>query len=212
MNAWINVSHSTTCRKNIDEIRWVRAKDLRRNAQFSLDSKGNPKPPLAQLNENTYKEYFQVTDLNQGCVGNCWLLAAAAGIVQNYQLFKRVVPFDNSFNDTEYTGKERGVSFRWVVQLFTKKYQHLEIVLLFLSLYETKALSIFVYGFMVRGRTWWSTTICQWAPITNCSSVAISCKTTSSGVVCWRRHMPRCKVRMRPLVEVARPTRKTNNT
>jgi hypothetical protein len=33
-----------------------------------------------------------------------WFISAATGIIQNYTLFKRVVPFDNSFDDDSYTG------------------------------------------------------------------------------------------------------------
>jgi len=37
-------------------------------------------------------------------LANCWLISAAAGIIQNYNLFKKVVPFDNSFDNHEYCG------------------------------------------------------------------------------------------------------------
>jgi hypothetical protein len=57
------------------------------------------------LNEANYKKYFNTTDLDQGALGNCWFISAACGIIQNYNLFKKVVPFDNSFEDSEYTGK-----------------------------------------------------------------------------------------------------------
>jgi hypothetical protein len=36
--------------------------------------------------------------------GNCWFISAATGIIQNYALFKRVVPFENSFEGPLYTG------------------------------------------------------------------------------------------------------------
>ena len=51
-----------------------------------------------------YKEFFHTNDLDQGCLGNCWFISAATGIIQNFYLFRRVVPFDNSFDDTKYTG------------------------------------------------------------------------------------------------------------
>jgi len=40
-------------------------------------------------------------------LGNCWFIAAAAGIIQNYDLFRKVVPFDNSLENNEYTGAFR---------------------------------------------------------------------------------------------------------
>jgi hypothetical protein len=33
-----------------------------------------------------------------------WFVAAAAGIVENFDLFKKIVPFDNSFSDDSYCG------------------------------------------------------------------------------------------------------------
>ena len=35
-------------------------------------------------------------------IGDCWFVAAVAGILQNFAIFKKVVPFDNTFQ--EYTG------------------------------------------------------------------------------------------------------------
>lgn len=36
--------------------------------------------------------------------GNCWFIAAVTGFIENYNLFKIVVPFDNSLEDSDYTG------------------------------------------------------------------------------------------------------------
>ncbi len=37
-------------------------------------------------------------------LGDCWFVSAASGIIQNYNLFRKVVPFDNSLEDSEYCG------------------------------------------------------------------------------------------------------------
>jgi hypothetical protein len=42
--------------------------------------------------------------LNQKQLGDCWFVAAVAGICQNYSIFQKVVPFDNSFQKSKYTG------------------------------------------------------------------------------------------------------------
>ena len=73
------------------------------NAQFALDDNGH-KFDSKYVNQDNYRKYFHTTDLDQGCLGNCWFISAATGIIQNYTLFKRVVPFDNSFDDSLYTG------------------------------------------------------------------------------------------------------------
>lgn len=40
----------------------------------------------------------------KGALGNCWFIAGATGIIQNFDLFRKVVPFENSFDDAKYTG------------------------------------------------------------------------------------------------------------
>ncbi len=85
-------------------IQWIRAKDLYGNqAHFVLDRK-NRFVDLNRADENNYKDLFHTTDLDQGSLGNCWFISAATGIIQNYDLFRRVVPFDNSLEDSDYTG------------------------------------------------------------------------------------------------------------
>jgi hypothetical protein len=59
---------------------------------------------LNKINKSNYRNFFHTTDLDQGFLGNCWFISAATGIVQNYSLFKRVVPVDNYFDDQNYTG------------------------------------------------------------------------------------------------------------
>ncbi|XP_053684463.1 calpain-B-like isoform X2 [Sabethes cyaneus] len=59
-------------------IRWLRPKEISQGAVFF---------------ENSYSRF----DINQGELGDCWLLAAAANLTQNPMLFSRIVPDDNSF-------------------------------------------------------------------------------------------------------------------
>lgn len=87
-----------------DQIEWKRAKDLcPRDAHFVLD-KHNRFFDLRRVDESNYRNLFHTTDLDQGALGNCWFISAATGIIQNYNLFRRVVPFDNSFEDGQYCG------------------------------------------------------------------------------------------------------------
>jgi len=41
---------------------------------------------------------------DQGAIGNCWFVAAVGGLVGNADLFKKIVPFDNHFSISTYTG------------------------------------------------------------------------------------------------------------
>lgn len=46
---------------------------------------------------------FSRFDVLQGELGDCWLIAAVSNLTQDQELFHRVVPDDNSF-DEEYAG------------------------------------------------------------------------------------------------------------
>jgi hypothetical protein len=89
-------------------VTWKRAKDLVNNASFAMPENNRryqaPAFNPATVDEKNFRAYFQTTDLDQGALGNCWFISAATGIIQNFTLFKRVVPFDNTFNDANYTG------------------------------------------------------------------------------------------------------------
>ena len=93
------------------EIVWKRAKDLVENAQFALDDKGKPCTSPDKLTQSNYKKYFYSNDLDQGALGNCWFISASIGIIQNFDLFKKVVPFDNSFEDSVYNGINKKIIF-----------------------------------------------------------------------------------------------------
>lgn len=86
-----------------NKVIWKRAKDICRDAHFSIDNDGHSSEDSI-INELNYKKFFATTDLDQGLVGNCWFISGATGVLQNYNLFKRVIPLDNTFNETEYTG------------------------------------------------------------------------------------------------------------
>lgn len=87
------------------EFVWKRAKDLADDPHFAInDTTMESFESNDLIGPHNYQNYFQVTDLDQGCLGDCWFISAAAGITKNYNLFKRVVPFDNSFRNDVYTG------------------------------------------------------------------------------------------------------------
>jgi len=92
--------------RNSSGIVWKRAKDLVSEPHFAVDEKGIFADPR-HINESNYKRFYHTTDLDQGALGNCWFISAAAGIIQNYDLFRKVVPFDNSLETNEYTGAFR---------------------------------------------------------------------------------------------------------
>ncbi|XP_052861504.1 calpain-B-like isoform X3 [Anopheles cruzii] len=54
-------------------------------------------------NPEFFVEGFSRFDVQQGELGDCWLLAACANLTQDQKMFLRVVPEDNSFED-EYAG------------------------------------------------------------------------------------------------------------
>nr|XP_029708165.1 calpain-B-like isoform X4 [Aedes albopictus] len=65
-------------------LKWLRPSEISQDPRFF---------------ENSYSRF----DVNQGELGDCWLLAAAANLTQDPQLFTRVVPEDNSFKK-DYAG------------------------------------------------------------------------------------------------------------
>jgi calpain, invertebrate len=63
---------------------WKRPKEINKNAQFVING-------------------FSRMDITQGCLGDCYFIAACIGLVQSEKLFSRVVPKDQNF-DKNYTG------------------------------------------------------------------------------------------------------------
>ncbi len=43
-------------------------------------------------------------DINQGQIGNCWLMSAMANLAENPYCFGRVVPVDQAFTEGQYAG------------------------------------------------------------------------------------------------------------
>lgn len=84
------------------DVIWKRAKQIRHDAQLISD-KNEHKCDCIESNFE-WKKCLRPTDLNQGFIGNCWFIAAASGIIENYDLFKKIVPLDNSFLDEDYLG------------------------------------------------------------------------------------------------------------
>merc|ERR1719495_1440621 len=62
------------------EVEWVRASQL------------SPDPQL-------FVEGASRFDINQGALGDCWLLAAIANLTMNKEMLHKVVPMDQSFQD-----------------------------------------------------------------------------------------------------------------
>ena len=65
-------------------MEWVRASQL------------SPDPQL-------FVEGASRFDINQGALGDCWLLAAIANLTMNKEMLHKVVPLDQSFQDN-YAG------------------------------------------------------------------------------------------------------------
>ncbi|XP_065562636.1 calpain-A-like isoform X3 [Artemia franciscana] len=66
-------------------FRWLRPHEICSDPQFVVDDASR-------------------FDIQQGELGDCWLLAAMANLTINPVLFKRIVPDDQSFDDGEYAG------------------------------------------------------------------------------------------------------------
>ncbi len=65
-------------------FQWVRASELSDNAEFFVGGATR-------------------FDINQGELGDCWLLAAIANLTLHKKLFEKVVPHDQSFTE-DYAG------------------------------------------------------------------------------------------------------------
>jgi hypothetical protein len=81
------------------DILWKRAKDLYQDACLIAEKKD-----CCVAKDQHGGACIRCTDLNQGFLGNCWFVAAAYGIIENDDLFRKVVPMDNSFDDEQYSG------------------------------------------------------------------------------------------------------------
>ena len=71
--------------KSSPEIKWIRASELVEDPQFFVG--GGTR-----------------FDINQGELGDCWLLAAIASLTLHQKLFKKVVPHDQDFDEGNYAG------------------------------------------------------------------------------------------------------------
>ena len=76
-------------------IEWLRPMEIAEDPQF-------------------FVEGYSRFDVQQGELGDCWLLAAAATLTQDPKLFFRVVPDDQSFTEN-YAGV---FHFRWVPLIY----------------------------------------------------------------------------------------------
>ena len=75
----------------LGNVNWKRAREISSQAQLATET-------------NTAKRNFDCAGLSQGHIGNCWFIAAATGLTGNIDLFKKIVPIDNSFSTEEYSG------------------------------------------------------------------------------------------------------------
>ncbi|KAL1383959.1 hypothetical protein pipiens_013096 [Culex pipiens pipiens] len=79
-----NSSSLTYAGESKSYIKWLRPSEIATDPVFF---------------ENSYSRF----DVNQGELGDCWLLAAAANLTEDPDLFTRVVPVDNGFKEN-YAG------------------------------------------------------------------------------------------------------------
>ena len=79
---------------SLDEVNWVRAKDLYPNAEFIIN--GSSKD-----------------DINQGLLGDCWFLASLAGLAERKDLFKKVVPSGQIIKSENYCGIFKFNFWKW---------------------------------------------------------------------------------------------------
>ena len=71
---------------NVSKIVWKRAGELGSNPKFLVDGASR-------------------FDVNQGGIGNCWVLASIANLTMKKKLFAKVVPSNQSFDENYYAGK-----------------------------------------------------------------------------------------------------------
>ena len=70
----------------VSNIVWRRAGELVSNPKFLVDGASR-------------------FDVNQGRIGNCWVLASIANLTMKKKLFAKVVPNNQSFDENDYAGK-----------------------------------------------------------------------------------------------------------
>ena len=70
---------------SFQNITWKRASELVHNPKFIVDGATR-------------------FDINQGELGNCWVLASIASLTMKKKLFTKVVPNDQSFGEEDYAG------------------------------------------------------------------------------------------------------------
>lgn len=66
-------------------IEWKRAKDICKDAKLFV---------------NSFTQY----DVCQGIIGNCWFIAACAAVAQIPEVFEKIVPSNQSFDEGDYAG------------------------------------------------------------------------------------------------------------
>ena len=79
---------------DLDDVSWVRAKDLYPNAEFIIN--GSSKD-----------------DVNQGSLGDCWFLSSLAGLAEHKELFKKVVPEGQIMKSDDYCGIFKFCFWKW---------------------------------------------------------------------------------------------------